>query len=156
MWQGLFLISIAQAVFLLSLMMVRIKEKTMDFFLVSLLLVALAVTNADFFFISSGVYTSFPYAFGSSFGLMLLFGPIFYLYAQGTIHSEYRWRPSVLFHFVPYGVNLLLNIPIYLTASPQKIQFINELVARPLSASKNLILKFSCLVTVEYRLTKSI
>ncbi len=96
MWQGLFLISIAQAVFLLSLMMVRIKEKTMDFFLVSLLLVALAVTNADFFFISSGVYTSFPYAFGSSFGLMLLFGPIFYLYAQGTIHSEYRWRPSLL------------------------------------------------------------
>lgn len=128
MWEGLFLISIAQSIFLLSLMIVKIKEKALDFYLVAVLLAALSITNVDFYFTSSGAYRWFPYAFGSSFGLMLLFGPIFYLYTQSSINPGIAWRPRQWLHFLPYGINFLLNIPIYATASPQKIQFITTLV----------------------------
>lgn len=133
-------------------MVVKIKEKALDFYLVALLLVALSITNVDFYFISSGAYRWFPHAFGSSFGLMLLFGPIFYLYAQSSINPGIAWQPRQWFHFLPYGINVLLNIPIYATASPQKVEFINNLLENgiPLRPFDKILIGIQCIHFLVY------
>lgn len=61
----------------------------------------------------------FPHAFGMSYGTMLLIGPLLYFYTKSITRPEFVWKWVFLMHGVPYGVNLLLVVSMFLLA-PEK------------------------------------
>lgn len=68
----------------------------------SLFLLALAIVMANGFIGILGWYDLWPalsILVGSS---VLTFGPLFYFYVKAMSDREFRWRPSLLVHFLPF------------------------------------------------------
>ena len=122
-WSSLFLISIAQGIFIIFLLF-RKGRSNISAWLLAALLFLMVITNLDFYSVSSGLFRRFPHFFGISIGLMFLFGPFLYFYTQSLTDSRFKWKNWYLLHFVPYLANLLMNIPFYFTNGNLKSSFI--------------------------------
>ena len=91
-WSAVFLISIAQALFLLPLLLFRKNGNRAASALISVLLAVMILTNLNLLVIASGFYRTVPQLFGISFGSIFLLGPLFYLYAKTVIDSAFQWK----------------------------------------------------------------
>ncbi|AYB31611.1 helix-turn-helix domain-containing protein [Chryseolinea soli] len=128
-WSYLFGITIAHGIFLLVLMVLKRPKKTLALWLIAGVILAAVITNADFFLITSGLYRTVPKFFGMSFGMLLLLGPLYFLYTKATTDPEFTWRWIYALHFIPYVLHLVLNIPLYVMDTPAKIAFVETLLS---------------------------
>jgi AraC-like DNA-binding protein len=44
--------------------------------------------------------------------MLFLFGPLFFFYAKSVIDHAFHWQSKYWLHFIPYGVQLLVNMPL--------------------------------------------
>ena len=126
-WSSLFLVSMAQGLFIVFLLFKRANKSTSAYLLIALLLLMI-VTNFDFYSVSSGLFRQAPYLFGISFGVMFLFGPLLFFYAQSISDSQFRLKGIFLLHLVPYLINVLLNLIFWSAESSLKISFIENYI----------------------------
>lgn len=127
MWSTFLVISIAQAVFILIVLLSKNEKSTPLYWLVGIKTLIL-VANIDFYSIASGMYKYTPHLFGISMGFMFLFGPLLFLYARSISDTAYQSRWHHMAHFIPYGFHLLVNVPFYATNGEIKLGFINQYV----------------------------
>jgi len=128
-WSAIFLISIAQGLFLLPILLFRTNGNRAASILISVLLVVMMLTNLNLLVIASGFYRTVPQLFGISFGSIFLLGPLLYLYVKTVIDSGFKWRWQYLLHFLPYFLYVLLGVDFYLAGGEAKLQMAENFVS---------------------------
>jgi AraC-like DNA-binding protein len=128
-WSAVFLISIAQALFLLPLLIFRKNGNRAASALISALLAVMVLTNLNLLVVAGGFYRAVPQLFGISFGTVFLLGPLFYLYAKTVIDGDFKWRWRYLLHFLPYFLYLLLGVDFFLAGSETKLRMAVQFVS---------------------------
>lgn len=102
LWTILFTASIAQALFLLSLVVFRKSKNRLAATLIAVMLGIMVLPNINHLALTTGLYRQFPGLFGISFGMVLLFGPLCFFYTRAILDSAFAWRWGVLVHGLPY------------------------------------------------------
>jgi AraC-like DNA-binding protein len=120
-WSTIFLISIAQALFLLSLLLLRKGGSRAAANLIGALLAVMILPNLNHLSITAGFYKMVPGLYGISFGFILLAGPLFYLYAKTITDSAFKWKWLYLAHFAPYVIYILLGSQFYFAGNDAKL-----------------------------------
>ena len=107
LWTILFAVSIAQALFLLSLLIHRRGRNRLASILIAVMVGIMVLPNVNHLSLTSGLYRIFPGLFGISFGAFFLFGPLCYFYTRALLDDSFVWRWPLFLHFIPYLVNRL-------------------------------------------------
>lgn len=118
-WSSLFLICIAQGLFLISLILFKSKKKSLTSNLIIALLVLIVYNNLGLLIIRTSLSNYIPQVFGVQLGMTLLFGPLFYFYSKSIIDPDFHWKKIYWLHFIPYLIQLSINFR--LITAPQHI-----------------------------------
>ena len=142
MWAIFFAISIAQGLFLVSLIAIRGFKNPLASRLISAMLVLMVVTNFGYLVVRTGLVHYIPQFFGFPFGMMFLFGPLFYFYSKSVIDNTFRWKKKYWLHFIPYLLQLLYNIPFLAAGKPFWLEFVNTFLSGnlPIGLTEKVIL----------------
>jgi len=149
LWASLFIASIAQALFLISLVLLRSKKNKVASTLIVTMLAVMILPNLSCLSLISGIYHDLPDLFGISFGISFLFGPLFYLYARTILDSSFKWKWGLLIHFIPYLLYKIAHLWIYRVDPERKVEFVEhflsgDLVVHPVAylffAAQNMLL----------------
>ena len=107
-WSILLIASASQCCFLLAVLSTRPgTNKAAKSMLLILLGVVLAVTISNLI-TSSYLYRTHVEFSGFGRGMVLLLGPLFYLYVQAVINPSHHLQISQLIHFVPYIIAITI------------------------------------------------
>ncbi|CAN5644033.1 helix-turn-helix domain-containing protein [soil metagenome] len=126
LWSSLFIISIAQGLFLISLILIRGSKNPIASRLIATMLVLMIITNFGYLVVRTEMKNYIPQFFGVPFGMMLLFGPLFYFYCKSVTDNSFHWKNKYWLHFIPYLLQVLLNIPLYMMDKSAWIGFLND------------------------------
>ena len=108
LWSILLIASASQCVFLALLLVIRPSQnRAAQYLLTGLLLVVLA-TNVHNLIYAGRIYYSTPAFTGFGRGLVLLVGPLFYLYTCAIVDPGFKFRWKHLLHTLPYLLGLTL------------------------------------------------
>jgi AraC-like DNA-binding protein len=124
-WSFLFVIGIAQGIFLLSVILLRSNQNESAKGFITALIVLIIITNADFFLLTSGFSRTVPKLFGISFGMMLAFGPLLYLYSKSVTEINFSWKFQYSLHFLPYFLKVVFQFQLYTIPHEHKQIFID-------------------------------
>ncbi len=122
-WTALFIISISQGIFLISLIALRKSANPMASGLMSAMLLIMVLTNFGYLVVRTDLNNYIPQFFAVPFGMTLLYGPLLYLYSRFILNSEFRWKQKYWFHFLPYVLQLVRNFPMFLAGRPSWLWF---------------------------------
>ncbi len=123
-WTILFSLSIAQGIFLISVIALKQPKNTLASVLISVMVAIMIVTNLGYLVARTELVNYIPQMFGVPFGMILLLGPLFYFYCQSVTDPMFRWKAPFLLHFIPYFIQLAINLPFLLIGKTVWIQFI--------------------------------
>ena len=112
-WTTLFAISIAQGLFLLFLILNKGFKNLVSVRLMCVMLAIIIITNSGYLVIRTELVNYVPQLFGLPFGMMFLFGPLFYLYAASVIQPQFKWAGKHWLHFIPYAIFFCGNLRIF-------------------------------------------
>lgn len=70
----------------------------------------------------------FPHIVGVQSSFHFLIGPLAYLYVRSCTQKGFELRPLLWLHFLPFGLELIYNMPFYLKSGPEKVAFYHELI----------------------------
>jgi AraC-like DNA-binding protein len=102
--------------------------------LLAVAMFAFSIHLATVVYHAAGWEPRFPHFFGAAYPLPLLYGPLIYLYAVTASDRirGFRWYDGL--HFLPFGLVMLVSLPVYLMSGAEKLAFYHELQqgARPL------------------------
>ncbi|MBK9985231.1 MAG: AraC family transcriptional regulator [Saprospiraceae bacterium] len=87
------------------------------------------MTNFSYVVVRTDLRNYVPFLFGTSFGLIFLFGPLIYFYARAVIDPSFQWQKKYGLHFIPYGLQLLINIPLLIMEKRYWLEFINSFLS---------------------------
>jgi AraC-like DNA-binding protein len=124
LWTSLFIVSIAQGIFLISLIFLRGSKNPLAATLIGSLLTLMIITNFGYLVIRTDLRNYIPQFFGIPFGMILLFGPLFYFYSRSVLDSAFSWQHRYWLHFIPYLVQLFINAPLLLMERTHWTEFI--------------------------------
>lgn len=150
-WIILLSVGLAHAVLLIATLLRRVASSFGRQCLIGIMLV-IVCTCVEYLFMLTGWIFHFPHAFGMSYGTMLLIGPLLYFYTKSITRPEFVWKWVSLMHGVPYGVNLLLVVSMFLLAPEIKVRAVRmflagELPVRPVDA---VLFTVQCLHLIVY------
>jgi AraC-like DNA-binding protein len=134
-WTSLFIISIAQGLFLISILIYRNSKNSHASHLVTAMLAIMIITNFGYLVIRTELLNYIPQAFTVPFGMVLLFGPLFYFYVKSVIDNAFTWKYKYWVHFIPYLLQIIYNLPFFTVEKIYVIEFINTFLAGNLSIS---------------------
>jgi len=119
-WTILLIVSASQCVFLLTFFLTcSSPNRDARNILIILLSVVLAI-NLSNIISSSYLYRLYPAYMGFARGMVLLLGPLLYLYMVALIKSDFQLRRLHLLHFLPYLIGLVF-IKIQENGVPEEI-----------------------------------
>ena len=124
-WTSLFFISIAQGLFLISMLIFRGSQNIIASRLIIAILSLMIVTNLAYIVVRTDLKYYMPQLFGLPFGMIFLFGPLFFLYSKAIIAHSFRWEQKLLLHFIPYFAYLLYLSPFFLIKKQAWLNFVN-------------------------------
>jgi AraC-like DNA-binding protein len=125
-WTSLFIISIAQGLFLISLIAIKGSKNPMASRLIVAMLIVMLFTNFGYLVSRTELSRSIPQFFAVPFGMMLLYGPLLFFYTKSVIDSRFQWKRKYWLHFLPYLLQVIINLPL-LTADKQSWAWFNQM-----------------------------
>ena len=128
-WTLLFAITIAQGLFLISLIVVRGSKNPLASRLIIAIIVPMILTNFGYMVTRTDLVNYIPQFFGIPFGMMFLFGPLLYFYSKSVIDKTFHWKKKYWLHFIPYFIYFLTALPILLADRTFWIWYINNFLA---------------------------
>lgn len=128
-WVVLFAVSIVQGLFLLSLIAMKGSKNPLASRLVIAILIVMIFINLGYLVIRTDLVNYVPHLFGVPFGMTLLFGPLLYFYSKSVVDPSFRWKKKYWLHFIPYGIQLSINMPFMVLGKSAWIDFINTFLA---------------------------
>lgn len=124
-WSVFILLGTAHGFFLAPVLAFR-KENQPANRIFALLLLSVALHLADYSITVSGLVFRFPHLMFSTYPLLFVIGPLFYLYILAYLGGDIGWNWKTLRHFIPALVVLLLFLPFYLQSGEEKTGFFLE------------------------------
>jgi len=120
------LLGAAQGLFLTGILATQRRNRTANRLLAAAML-AFSIHLATTVYYAAGLEQVYPHFFGVSYPLLLLYGPLIYLYAvtAGDRSRRLGWRDAL--HFVPFLAVVLAGLPIYLLSGDEKIALYHQL-----------------------------
>ncbi len=128
-WAILFAVSIAQGLFLISLVASRSSKNRVASNLIISIVLVMIFTNLGYLVIRTDLVYYVPQVWGIQFGMTFLLGPLFYFYSQSVIDQHFQWRKKYWLHFIPYGIQLFINLPFLLRDRSLWVAFIHTFLA---------------------------
>lgn len=125
-WSSLFSISIAQGLFLISLIAYKKSRNSLASVFIITMLFLMVLTNLGYLVPITNIRNYLPQLFAVPFGMMLLFGPLFYFYSKSVIDNSFHWKKKYWLHFLPYLLQVVLNLPLLLASSEFWQQFFSD------------------------------
>jgi AraC-like DNA-binding protein len=129
LWPILFGASFFQALFLIFVLCVRPAKNALAIRLLATLLALMALANFDDLLVATELYRSVPHLFGFSMNAMLAYGPLFWLYAVTVTDPGFQWKKRTWWHFLPFFVGTLAQIPFFFSDSVFKIRYIEAFLS---------------------------
>jgi hypothetical protein len=83
--------------------------------------------------LNSDLFHYFPHLCRIGLHCQLLLGPFLYLYIRGQLDSNFKYKPSLLMHFIPFAVYFLFWSDFYLNSGNFKINYMENLLKNNLS-----------------------
>ncbi len=99
----------------------------------SVMVALMILTNFSYVVVRTDLRDYVPFFFGASFGLIFLFGPLFYFYARAIVDPSFQWKNIDALHFIPYILQLLINLPLLFMPKKYWLEFINSFLSGTLS-----------------------
>jgi AraC-like DNA-binding protein len=120
------LLGALQGLFLAAVLATQRRNRTANR-LLAVAMVGFSVHLTSVVYHAAGLEQRFPHFFGVAYPLLILYGPLIYLYAVTASDRTrgLRWRDGL--HFLPFVAVVLLGLPIYLMSGPEKLAFYQEL-----------------------------
>lgn len=127
------LLGAVQGIFLAGVLAARPHNRTANRLLATAML-AFSIHLASTVYFAAGLFDRWPHFFGVAYPLLLLYGPLIYLYARSAADRDSRLTRRDLLHFVPFAATVLAGLPIYLLGAADKIALLHQIQAghRPL------------------------
>jgi AraC-like DNA-binding protein len=124
------------------------KGKRISNILIGSFFLALCLNLADSFLLLKQVYFQYPaWALWGS-NLLLICGPLIYLYTQSVIYKDFEFNRRKLVHFIPFLFIFFISEISYLVVShDMKIKILNNIISRTLPSSIYLV---SCIIYVYF------
>src|SRR4051812_12117336 len=105
-WTSLFIISIAQGLFLISLIALKGFKNPIATRLIIGMIAIMILTNFGYLVSRTPLTNSIPYFFAVPFGMIFLYGPLLYFYSRSVLESGFHWKKKYWLHFVPYLIQV--------------------------------------------------
>ncbi|MCO6477541.1 MAG: helix-turn-helix transcriptional regulator [Phaeodactylibacter sp.] len=121
-WALLILLGAAHG-FFLALVLGSRKENQPANWIFALLLLSVALHLAEYTISISGLIFQFPHFMFSTYPLLFVIGPLFYLYVLAYLGGNIGWNWRTLRHFIPAFFLLLLLLPFYVKSGADKAAF---------------------------------
>src|SRR5258708_27653159 len=106
----LFLVVIFQLVFTSLFLVTHRRGRRISNTLLALFFLAIALDLIDNLLLIKGAYFSHPGLGLWSVWLLLLFGPLLYLYTQSILYRGFRIAPKRMIHFLPFLMLFLITV----------------------------------------------
>ena len=124
-WASLFLVGIAQGLFLIFLIARSNPKNTLASRLIIAMVILIILTQLSYLTVRTELRFYMPQLFGLPFGMIFLFGPLLYFYSRAVIENSFKWKSRYWLHFIPYCIQLLINLPSFFLAKIQWDWFIS-------------------------------
>jgi len=108
----LLLITLAQGLFILSVLVVRYKLRPTQHLVLFFMVIVLMWFQVEFLSVRLPYDIPVNAFYGTRFGAWLLLGPLFYFYVQSIVGVQFAFSPRNILHFVPFII-LVCLIPIF-------------------------------------------
>ncbi len=128
-WTILFSISIAQGIFLLSIITLKRSPNLPASIFISVMVGVMIITNLGYLTAQTDLINYVPQMFAIPFGMMFLFGPLLYFYCRSVTDHRFQWKAPFLLHFMPYFIQVAINVPFLIADKDVWKQFIEVFLA---------------------------
>jgi len=141
-WTTLFAVSIAQGLFLICLLAAKKNGNALAAKLIAAMVALMILTNLGYLVVRTELLQYVPWMFGVPFGFIFCFGPLFYFYARAVTQPQFKWKHIYWLHFIPYLIQLLINMPVLISCQAAWNQFISTFLAGnlPIRLTEKIIL----------------
>ncbi len=129
-WTTIFLFAAIQGVFVSIVLCFIKKENRTNNILLALMLFLFSVTLIEYVFYWTKYITWYPHIMAVSAAFPFLFGVILYLYFRNVFQGKPVNRKDAI-HLVPFAVNILYQLPLYLSSSEVKRQWLRGHMVSP-------------------------
>lgn len=126
--QVVILLGALQGGFLVAALVVRRRNRTASRVLAGLVLTFTISLLWDVYY-SAGLVSRYPHAFGISYPLPWLYGPLVYLYTLAASDRSWRLRAGGWLHFVPAVAVIVICLPIYSMGAADKVAMFQRIQA---------------------------
>ncbi len=128
-WSALFIINIVQGLFLISIITIKRNSNALASRLLSALILLMILANIGYLVIRTDLKEFVPQMLGVTYGIIFLYGPLFYFYSKSVTDNNFKWKKKYWLHFVPYFLQFLYNIPFFFYDRIIWTNFINKYLA---------------------------
>jgi AraC-like DNA-binding protein len=125
-WSILILLGAVHGIFL-GIVLWRKKENHLANRLFAALLFSLSYHLLEYALNISGVILEVPHLLLTSYPLLFLLGPFFYLYVKSLLEYDFRLKRKDLLHFIPALMVLLAFLPFYLQSATEKFAIMQDI-----------------------------
>jgi AraC-like DNA-binding protein len=141
LWSSLFIVCIVQGLFLILLLVRKSSGNPLASRFLIVLLALMVFLNLIYFIVRTGYI---PQIFGTSVGIVFLFGPLFYLYALSLLDPSFQWKRKYWLHFIPYLLQLAINLPMYRHTQAEWLWYVRSYLSGeiPIEAKEKLMFAF--------------
>lgn len=128
-WSFLFVVCIAQGLFLALVFYFRKSKNPAATRLLTALLLLFVLSNFDDLLFATRWYKWLPHASGISAGALLAYGPLLWLYCRASTEPAFFWQKTNWLHFLPFAVLTALQIPFLAMPAGAKIELVDAFLS---------------------------
>ncbi|MEM7485396.1 MAG: AraC family transcriptional regulator [Bacteroidota bacterium] len=112
--------------FFISFVILISKKKTLFKNLFSFLLILEGIILLERLLVGTGMMDSVPHLIGIAHPISFLKPPLIFLMAISITVKDFRLSKNHLWHLIPFGLILLMNLPFYTLTGDQKLAFVKS------------------------------
>jgi AraC-like DNA-binding protein len=104
-------------------------SKSFSDFLLSSLLLSQAWGVVIYLLMNSKYILNFPHLYKTGVPINYLAAPLSYLYVKAVLNNEFKLKKGDLFHFIPFILFIVNQIPFYALSANEKLIIINNAIS---------------------------
>lgn len=109
--------------FFIALIIIRSGKKTLFKSLFSFLLIVEGIILLERLLVETSIIDSAPHLLGIAYPISFLKPPLIFLMALSITKKDFRLSKPHLWHLIPFGLILFMNLPFYALNADQKLEF---------------------------------
>ncbi len=127
-WVTLALFGVAQGLFLSQVLFFHRRGNRSANRILAVLIGLFTLRLSEFVGYWIKFFLSYPHFLFTTVAFQFLFGVLLYLYARALTDPASRFRKVDLLHFIPFAAQVMLLLPFYLQAAPEKILILQRII----------------------------